>query len=150
MAANEVRNITRDYTVNCPMGGPYNFQIVVNVDSQFNDPDTSNNQDENHPVKNVTDNDLDDDGVVNSTDNCPSVPNPGQEDFDNDGIGDACDDDDDNDGILDVDDACDTAPEDFDGIDDADGCPDTDSAVKSVTKEASFNVDVSTSNSKNV
>jgi hypothetical protein len=78
MTSGEVRNITRNYTVNCPLGGPYTFQIVVNASSAFNDPDLSNNQDENHPVKNVTDNDLDDDGVVNSADNCPSVPNPGQ------------------------------------------------------------------------
>jgi hypothetical protein len=150
MAANEVRNISRDYTVNCPAGGPYNLQVVVNASSNFPDPNTSNNQDENHPVVTNGSADVDNDGVPNGSDNCPTVANPDQTDTDGDGQGDACDTDDDDDGIPDTSDACDTAAEDFDGIDDADGCPDTDSAIKYVIKESTYNVDVSTSNTKNV
>src|SRR5205807_4758319 len=56
----------------------------------------------------------------------------------------------DNDGIANGSDACPTAAEDLDGVQDSDGCPDTDAAIKYVTKEASYNVDVSTDNSKNV
>ncbi len=150
MAANEIRPLSRDYVVNCPMGGPYDFQVVVNASSTFPDPNINNNQAENHPQANVTDNDLDNDGVINSVDNCPSVPNSGQENADGDSMGDACDPDDDNDGILDGPDECETVAEDFDGIDDTDGCPDTDSAIKSVTKEVAFNVDVSVSTNKSI
>jgi hypothetical protein len=95
-------------------------------------------------------NDVDGDTVPNGSDNCPNDANPSQTDSDGDGQGDACDADDDNDGNPDATDACDTAAEDVDGIDDADGCPDTDAAIKYVVKSAAFDVDVSTSNSKNV
>jgi hypothetical protein len=150
MAANEVRNISRDYTVNCPAGGPYTMQVVVNAGTPFPDSNTANNQDENHPVVSNGPSDVDNDTVPNGSDNCPSVANPSQTDTDGDGQGDACDSDDDNDGNPDATDACDTAAEDVDGIDDGDGCPDTDAAIKYVIKSAAFDVDVSTSNSKNV
>jgi hypothetical protein len=152
MLSNEVRNTSRDYTINCPgpVGTEYEFQVVVNVSSNLNDPDPTNNQDENHPVATVCCPDVDGDGVANGSDNCPNDANPNQTDSDGDGLGDACDPDDDNDGIPDTGDACPTAAEDFDGVDDEDGCPDTDSAIKYVIKESTFNVDVSTSNTKNV
>ncbi len=150
MASNEVRIVTRDYTVNCPAGGPYTLQVVANASSTFPDNDITNNQAENHPVVTACCPDVDGDGVPNGSDNCPNDANPGQEDSDGDGLGDACDPNDDNDNLDDALDDCDTVAEDVDGIDDLDGCPDTDSAIKSVTKQASFNVDVSTSNSKNI
>jgi hypothetical protein len=150
MANNEVRNESRNYTINCPAGGPYTFQVVVNASSTFPDPNTGNNQDENQPVVTNGSNDVDGDGVPNGSDNCPTVYNPSQADSDGDGLGDACDPDDDNDGIPDVTDACPTAAEDFDGVDDADGCPDTDTGISYVIKETSYSVDVSTSNIKNV
>jgi hypothetical protein len=150
MAAAEVRNVTRDYTINCPAGGPYTFQVVANVSSNLPDPNTANNQDENHPVATNGSNDVDGDGVPNGTDNCPTVANPSQADSDGDGLGDACDSDDDNDGNPDTTDACDTAAEDIDGIQDGDGCPDTDAGISYVIKATSYNVDVSTSNTKNV
>ncbi len=153
MAGGEERTVQRLYQVTCPQTPPppyFEFQIVVNVSSSISDPDTSNNQAENHPRITATDNDLDNDTVVNATDNCPSVPNPDQKDTDGDGIGDACDPDIDNDTIPNGSDACPTAAEDFDGIDDTDGCPDTDSGIKFVVKSAAYNVDVSTNVTKNV
>jgi hypothetical protein len=150
MASNEVRNVTRDYTVNCPAGGPYTLQVVANASSPFPDNNPNNNQDENHPVVSNGSNDVDGDGDPNGSDNCPTVANPGQEDSDGDGLGDACDSDDDNDSNPDTTDACDTAAEDVDGEQDTDGCPDTDAGVSYVIKEVAYNVDVSTSNTKNV
>jgi hypothetical protein len=150
MDSGETRVVTRNYTVDCPAGGPYTFQVVVNAGTGFPDPNTSNNQDENQPVVTNGSNDVDDDGVPNGTDNCPNDANPSQTDTDGDGLGDACDPDDDDDGILDGPDACDTAKEDFDGKDDGDGCPDTDTGISYVIKETSYSVDVSTSNIKNV
>ncbi len=150
MGALEVRNVSRSYTVNCPMGGPYVMQVVVNAGATYPDPNTANNQAENHPAITVNDNDADNDTVINSVDNCPNDANANQADADGDGLGDVCDSDDDNDGNPDVTDNCDTAAEDVDGIDDGDGCPDTDSAIKNVVKATTFNVDVSTSNSKGV
>jgi hypothetical protein len=150
MAGGEVRNVIRNYTVNCPAGGPYTFQVVVNASAPFPDPNTSNNQDENHPVVTNGSNDVDGDGVPNGSDNCPTVSNPSQTDSDGDGLGDACDSDDDNDGNPDTTDACDTAAEDFDGEQDTDGCPDTDAGISYVIKQTAYDVDVSTSNTKNV
>ncbi len=150
MTANQVRTVSRNYTVNCPAGGPYTLQVVVNASSGFPDPNTANNQAENHPVVSNGSNDVDLDTVPNAVDNCPTVANANQANADGDALGDACDPDDDNDGIPDTTDNCDTAAEDFDGVQDTDGCPDTDAAIKYVVKSAAFNVDVSTSNSKNV
>ena len=150
MTAGETRNESRDYTVNCPLGGPYNMQVVVNASTGFPDPDPSNNQDENHPVIVSTDDDADNDTVVNAADNCPNDPNPGQEDTDGDGIGDACDPDIDNDGVPNGSDACPAAAEDFDGIDDADGCPDTDTGISYVIKNVAYSVDASVNNTENV
>ena len=42
-------------------------------------------------VPNISQNDIDHDGVGNECDNCESVPNPIQADSNHDGIGDACD-----------------------------------------------------------
>ncbi len=150
MAANEVRVVTRNYTIDCPAGGPYTFNIVVNAGGSFPDPNTANNQDENSPVVTNGSNDVDGDGVPNGSDNCPTVANPSQADADGDGLGDACDPDDYNDGNPDATDNCDTAAEDFDGIQDSDGCPDTDAGISYVIKATSYNVDVSTNNIKNV
>ena len=150
MTGAEVRAISRDYTVNCPAGGPYTMQVVVNAGTGFPDPNTANNQAENHPVVSNGSNDVDLDTVPNAVDNCPTVANANQANADGDALGDACDPDDDNDGIPDTTDNCDTAAEDFDGIQDTDGCPDTNAAIKYVVKSASFDVDVSTNNGKNV
>ena len=57
-------------------------------------------------IKNLCDQDDDNDGIKDEDDNCSLITNSNQSDYDNDGIGDVCDDDDDNDGILDVDDDC--------------------------------------------
>jgi hypothetical protein len=151
MGAFELRSVTRNYEVTCPQGGPYGpFQVVANITSNLPDNDTTNNQDENWIYITANDNDLDNDGVLNADDNCPADANPGQEDADNDGQGDVCDPNDDNDALDDVDDDCDTAAEDVDGIDDDDGCPDTDAAIKYVIKNATYEVDVSTSHVENV
>ena len=139
--------ITASYTVNCPVGGPFNLQVVANVTAGAGE-DTSNNQDEN-TIQVIVTCDGDGDGICTPTDNCPDVPNPSQTDTDGDGIGDACDPDDDNDGNPDPTDDCDLAAEDVDGVDDADGCPDTDVSV-SVEKEEVYDVDVSVSTLKNV
>jgi hypothetical protein len=150
MGANEVRNVTRDYTVNCPLGGPYAMQVIASVNSPFPDDDLGNNQDQNHPSISATDNDADDDTDPNAVDNCPNDPNPDQADADNDGLGDVCDDDDDNDNIDDVDDDCDTAAEDYDMVDDDDGCPDTDAGISYVIKDVTYDVDVSEDTLKNI
>jgi len=91
MSPDEVRNVTRSYAVDCPVGGPYSLQIVVNASSAFNDPNVFNNQDENHPIANVTDDDEDADGVMGSDDNCPTIPNGDQGDGDADVLGNVCD-----------------------------------------------------------
>jgi hypothetical protein len=139
--------VSADYSVTCPVGGPYNFQIVSNL-SPGSGEDTTNNQDENL-VQVIVTCDSDGDGVCTPVDNCPSVYNPDQLDTDGDGLGDACDPDDDDDGIPDTSDDCDLIPEDFDGVDDADGCPDTDVGV-TVEKEEVYDVDVSVSTPKSV
>jgi hypothetical protein len=101
MRADEVRNTSRQYTVNCLPGGPHSFQIIVNAASGFPDPDVTNNQDQNHPTVSVCCPDLDADGIANGMDTCPALVNPSQTDTDGDGSGDACDDDDDNDEVSD-------------------------------------------------
>lgn len=141
MAAGETRNVSRVYRVTCPQGGPYVMQVVANVSSASSDPNTANNQVEQHPQVTADDSDVDDDTVINPVDNCPTIPNPSQTDTDADGLGDACDDDDDNDGFPDGADSCPTAAEDIDGVMDSDGCADTDAQVASVIKEASFFLD---------
>ena len=140
--------VNADYSVNCPVGGPYNIQIVANFTPGAGE-DTSNNQDEN-VVQIVVTCDADGDGVCTPTDNCPDDPNPSQTDTDGDGLGDACDPDDDNDGNPDVTDDCDLLAEDIDGdAGDADGCPDTDVGV-TVEKEENYTVVVSEGSSKGV
>jgi hypothetical protein len=139
--------VMSDYSVSCPVGGPYNIQIVSNLTPGPGE-DTTNNQDEN-VVQVIVTCDVDGDGVCTPADNCPDVPNADQADTDGDGIGDACDPDDDNDGNPDATDDCDLIAEDVDGIDDADGCPDTDVGV-TVEKEEDYDVDVSVSTAKSV
>jgi hypothetical protein len=96
--ANEVRSTTREYTLDCPLGGPYEFQLIVSLSSAFTDPDVTDNQAQNHPLATATVNDLDFDGVANGTDNCRFVWNAGQFDSDGDGAGNGCDSADDTDG----------------------------------------------------
>jgi hypothetical protein len=139
---------TYDYSVNCPVGGPYNVQVIANYDSATPDADPTNNQDEN-VIQVIVTCDGDGDGVCTPTDNCPEDANPDQLDTDGDGLGDACDPDDDNDGNPDGTDDCDTIAEDYDTVDDADGCPDTDVGV-SVEKEEAYTVDASVSVNKAV
>ncbi|MGH9202430.1 MAG: thrombospondin type 3 repeat-containing protein, partial [Vicinamibacterales bacterium] len=150
MAAHEVRTVVRRYDVTCPGGGPYAMQIVVSVSSALADPDSFDNQAENHPQVTATNNDIDNDGQPNGADNCPLTPNAAQTDSDADGAGDACDSDDDNDGRPDAGDVCDTAAEDYDGKDDSDGCPDTDASIAYVIKDDTYELDVSTSVTKTV
>jgi len=50
-------------------------------------------------VGDACDPDIDGDGINNLSDNCPLINNPAQTDTDGDGIGDACDPDEDNDGV---------------------------------------------------
>jgi hypothetical protein len=139
--------VNADYSVNCPVGGPYNIQVVANL-TPGGGEDISNNQDEN-VVQVVVSCDADNDGVCTPTDNCPDDANPDQTDTDGDGLGDACDPDDDDDGNPDTTDDCDLLAEDIDGVDDADGCPDTDVGV-TVEKEEEYTVVVSESTEKAV
>ena len=82
MAANEVRQAVRNYSVNCP-AGVHEVQIVANVYDP-SDNNLANNQDENHPLLHASNNDLDGDTVPNGQDNCPLNSNPGQADADGD------------------------------------------------------------------
>jgi len=142
MAPLEERVAIIEYEIHCLAAGSYELQIIANITPDtVPDPNTLNNQAENHPLVTAPE-DWDGDGVLDPQDNCYDVPNPGQEDNDGDGLGDLCDPDDDNDGVPDVDDECPLLPEDPDGVDDDDGCPDTDMSV-SVTKDDPINVDVS-------
>ncbi len=64
-------------------------------------------------ISDLTDPDIDGDGILNGADNCPYTANPGQEDADSDGTGNVCDSDysstdTDGDGILDAVDNCPT------------------------------------------
>ena len=138
------------YSVNCPVPGPYNVQVVANYSSASPDADPTNNQDENL-IQVVVSCDADGDGVCTPTDNCPNDANSNQLDTDGDGIGDACDPDKDGDGIPNASDACQLIAEDNDGSPDVpeDGCPDSDVGV-SVVKLETYNVDVSVDTSKNV
>ncbi|MEK7248459.1 MAG: thrombospondin type 3 repeat-containing protein, partial [Chloroflexota bacterium] len=134
------------YSINCPAGS-YSFQIVANLSAGPGE-EIADNQFENLVnVLVLCDSDLD--GVCTPTDNCPNVANAAQTDTDGDGLGDACDPDDDGDGVPDVSDACPLLAEDIDGVGDADGCPDTDVGV-TVTKEETYDVDVSVSTAKTV
>jgi hypothetical protein len=139
--------VNADYSVTCPVGGPYNVNITSHLEPGAGE-DTTNNLDENW-VQIIVTCDADGDGICTPTDNCPDVPNPSQTDTDGDGIGDACDPDDDNDGNPDGTDNCDLVPEDVDGVDDADGCPDTDVGV-TVEKDEDYDVDVSVDTTKSV
>jgi hypothetical protein len=102
LRANEVRNTVRQYAVTCRAGGPYAAQIIVNASSEYPDPDTSNNQDQNHPTITVCCPDLDADGVPNGADTCPALAHSNQADLDGDGFGDVCDADDDGDTVPDL------------------------------------------------
>lgn len=81
-------------------------------------------------ISDLTDPDIDGDGILNGVDNCPTTPNPSQADADSDGIGNVCDSDYvaadiDGDGILNAVDNCQyvanpgQADTDSDGIGDA-------------------------------
>jgi hypothetical protein len=141
MAASEVRDVTRDYTILCSEAGvfPNIEQFVVDVDPlDMAELDPLNNTAENH-VSIDSDPDIDDDTVPNDEDNCPDVPNPDQTDTDGDGEGDACDDDDDGDGVPDVDDDCPLLPG-----DPPTGCPESDVSID-VVKDEDPDVDASVS-----
>ncbi|MDO8615358.1 MAG: thrombospondin type 3 repeat-containing protein [Dehalococcoidia bacterium] len=173
--ADAERTVQRTYTVNCPgpVGASYNFQIVVNAGSIYPDDNIWDNQDQNQPKATVTDDDLDNDGVLNGVDNCPSVVNPNQRDADSDGQGNACDTNDDNDIVADATDQCSPGlgglgpvpqpdlhalsaaqllswREDADGVDDTDGCPDTATEIKNVIKNNPIEVDVSENHREDV
>ena len=53
MAANEVRNITRDYVINCPAGWSLHLPGCCQRVDSAQRPRPSNNQDENHPIATV-------------------------------------------------------------------------------------------------
>ena len=137
--------INATYRVSCPLGGPYNIQVVANLTPGPGE-DTSNNQDEN-VVQVIPTCDADGDGVCTPADNCPDTPNAGQQDNDGDGIGDACDPEDDFDGVG-ASDNCPTVPNpdqtdtDLDGLgdacdpdDDNDGNPDTTDACDTTDED---------------
>jgi len=151
MGGNEVRNLTRDYTVLCtvpldgtvlpPAGGKNIEQFVVDVEPlDMDELDPLNNTDENH-VSITSDPDIDDDTDLNIQDNCPYNPNPDQADCDQDGIGDVCDPDNDNDGILNDADDCDCLPG-IAGPEGNNGCPMSDVTIV-VDKAEQVAVDVS-------
>jgi hypothetical protein len=93
-----------------PYSVTYNFERIVDADSDGVADDVDNCVDDSNPDQADTDNDgignaceldSDNDTVIDDDDNCPANANSDQVDTDGDGQGNACDSDDDGDGVND-------------------------------------------------
>lgn len=152
MGANETRVITAKYMIKCTAASSQSLQIESQAAATppLPDPSPLNNEDQNNPVINAGNPDLDGDGDLNAVDNCPLAANANQLNTDGDSLGNACDHDDDGDGIDDAVDGCPTVAEDPNDEETADGCPETDLSLTLPGFNAnSHNIDVDVSENTN-